>query len=227
MSAKQEPKNGNFYTICGAVVTVLWLGGLIAYGSLNVAGIKLLAPNELGDALAGAFAPLAFLWLVLGYFQQGVELRNSGEALRLQGEELRNSVEQQRELVSVSREQLHSDSEARQLERDERHRNAQPILIVRAGGWSKIGDVYQHMINISNHGKGCTGVVVSIGSSSSTINYDKLSSGDTITINKGFKSGEDEKLSMFIKYTDELLRDGLIEYYINWIDDKIDIVKCG
>lgn len=32
--------------------------------------------NEWGDLLAGLFAPLAFLWLVVGYFQQGQELRN-------------------------------------------------------------------------------------------------------------------------------------------------------
>ena len=30
--------------------------------------------NELGDALAGIFAPVAFLWLVLGYRQQGIAL---------------------------------------------------------------------------------------------------------------------------------------------------------
>jgi hypothetical protein len=33
--------------------------------------------NEVGDFLAGAFSPLAFLWLVVGYFQQGHELSAS------------------------------------------------------------------------------------------------------------------------------------------------------
>jgi len=31
--------------------------------------------NEQGDFLAGVFAPLAFGWLVLGFFQQGRELK--------------------------------------------------------------------------------------------------------------------------------------------------------
>ncbi|WP_369919770.1 hypothetical protein AB8E32_13935 [Marinomonas polaris] len=32
--------------------------------------------NELGDYLAGVFSPLAFLWLVYGYFMQNKELKN-------------------------------------------------------------------------------------------------------------------------------------------------------
>lgn len=72
----------------------------------------LMLPNEAGDFLAGAFSPLAFLWLVLGYFQQGEELKNSADALWLQGEELRNSVTQQRELVEVTKEQLAHEREA-------------------------------------------------------------------------------------------------------------------
>lgn len=49
-------------------------------------------PNEFGDLLAGILGPLALLWLVLGFFQQGEELRQSVKALELQSEELRNSV---------------------------------------------------------------------------------------------------------------------------------------
>ena len=80
------------------------------------AGDKLFAldPNEFGDMLAGVFAPLAFLWLVLGFFQQGKELKASVAALELQGKELHNSVEQQRELVKVSREQMESEVAATQ-----------------------------------------------------------------------------------------------------------------
>ena len=52
--------------------------------------------NELGDFAAGVFAPLAFLWLVLGYKQQGRELANSNAALSMQAEELRSLVENQK-----------------------------------------------------------------------------------------------------------------------------------
>jgi hypothetical protein len=51
--------------------------------------------NELGDFAAGVFGPPAFLWLVLGYRQQGRELRESSSALRSQSAELKKSVELQ------------------------------------------------------------------------------------------------------------------------------------
>jgi hypothetical protein len=70
-----------------------------------------LRPNEVGDFLAGVFGPLAFLWLVFGYYQQGEELKHSVEALKLQAEELRNSVEQQKELVEVSQDTLNLQRE--------------------------------------------------------------------------------------------------------------------
>lgn len=57
---------------------------------------KMLSSNELGDFLAGSFAPLAFLFLYLGYKQQGKELKQNTEALRLQAEELSNLVKEQK-----------------------------------------------------------------------------------------------------------------------------------
>jgi hypothetical protein len=55
--------------------------------------------NEWGDFLAGVFAPLAFFWLVLGYFQQGDELRQNTEALRLQADQLKEQVRETKLLV--------------------------------------------------------------------------------------------------------------------------------
>jgi hypothetical protein len=51
--------------------------------------------NEWGDWAAGMFAPVAFFWLVLGYFQQGDELR-------LQAIELHESVRQQGVMASAA-----------------------------------------------------------------------------------------------------------------------------
>ena len=70
--------------------------------------IVLLTSNELGDFLAGSFAPLAFLFLYLGYKQQGEELKQNTKALNLQAEELKNSVEQQKELVKIQQQELES-----------------------------------------------------------------------------------------------------------------------
>ena len=67
--------------------------------------------NEWGDFFAGASAPLAFLWLVIGYFQQGEELSQNTKALeqqekalQLQVDELKQSVEQQnKSAIALSR----------------------------------------------------------------------------------------------------------------------------
>lgn len=77
-----------------------------------------LVPNEFGGFLAGVFGPLGILWLILGFWQQGDELRNSVDALNLQSEELRNSVEQQKALVEVTRQQAKAELQALQDERE-------------------------------------------------------------------------------------------------------------
>lgn len=104
---------------------LLWIGGLVtslyvcgfvwfAYGRLGE--IQSMQLNNLGDFLAGAFGPVALFWLVLGFIQQGKELRVSSEALVVQTQELRSSVEQQKELVDISAGQLNMARENAELE---------------------------------------------------------------------------------------------------------------
>lgn len=88
--------------ILGWLITVIWIAvwAVLLYCDWkSAAGMRF---NEWGDFFAGAFAPLAFLWLVIGYFQQGEELSQNTKALeqqeralQLQVEELKQSVEQQ------------------------------------------------------------------------------------------------------------------------------------
>ena len=68
---------------------------LIVQGQ-NPADLRL---NELGDFLGGVSSPLAFLWLVLGFFQQSREIRLSNKALHLQAQEMRKGVEEHRRLA--------------------------------------------------------------------------------------------------------------------------------
>lgn len=78
---------------------------LIAYPVLDVFKLD---PNEIGDYLAGLLTPLALLWLVLGYCQQGKELKQNTEQIKLQVEELRQSVEAQiRQAKSVEANTCH------------------------------------------------------------------------------------------------------------------------
>ena len=102
----------------GLWVTFLYVTGLVI-GSILLAkvGWILLKPlelNQFGDLLAGLLGPLAIFWLILGFFQQGDELRNSVHALRLQAEELKQSVEQQKAMVTTAERQLQLDIEVRE-----------------------------------------------------------------------------------------------------------------
>jgi hypothetical protein len=62
-------------TILGFVFTGLWIASAILYGATHSKSFVGLAPNEWGDFLAGLFAPLAFLWLIIGHLQHSKELQ--------------------------------------------------------------------------------------------------------------------------------------------------------
>ncbi|MEW5969609.1 MAG: hypothetical protein AB1706_07040 [Pseudomonadota bacterium] len=64
-------------TIYGVIILLYNL----AFYFLDPEKKVLLTSNELGDFLAGAFAPLAFLFLYLGYKQQGDALNKSNQKL--------------------------------------------------------------------------------------------------------------------------------------------------
>ncbi|ELY2765872.1 hypothetical protein SMC44_001346 [Cronobacter malonaticus] len=112
---------------CGLLISVLYflmLGGVIYALELEL----MRSWNEFGDFLAGAFSPVAFLWLVLGYIQQQKELQQNTLALELQAQELKNSVEQYKEMVSVAREQLLADRESFEVSKREKERQYKPII---------------------------------------------------------------------------------------------------
>lgn len=96
------------------VYLLILAGGIPAAAYLRLIDLEPLKLNELGDFLAGAFGPLAIFWLVLGFFQQGRELRHSVTALNLQAEELKNSVKQQHAMVEITKEQLQLDIAVRE-----------------------------------------------------------------------------------------------------------------
>ncbi|MDY6458630.1 hypothetical protein [Acinetobacter faecalis] len=81
-------------------MTILWLGGIFSFYILGLFE-RPESFNELGDFLAGVFAPVAFLWLIYGYFQ-------NSEALQAQIKEMSDGVKQQAQLVNLQREQLES-----------------------------------------------------------------------------------------------------------------------
>lgn len=123
----------------GIGATGVYALGLILLIMTNWASFKMLEPNAWGDFLAGSLGPLGIFWLVLGYFQQGTELRNSVEALRLQTEELNQSVQQQKALVSISEKQHTFELEERQRQAQSEEEKALPSFIVFSAGGSSGG----------------------------------------------------------------------------------------
>jgi hypothetical protein len=86
------------------VLTVGWLVVLAIYllaSKHSFSALWDLPANNFGDFLAGAFAPVAFLWLAIAVLLQRrelelqrQELKHNREALTLQAEELRRTVEE-------------------------------------------------------------------------------------------------------------------------------------
>jgi hypothetical protein len=121
-------------SIIGLLFTALYFA--FVYWLLAARWIEILAmtPNNIGDLLAGIFGPLAILWLVLGFFQQGIELRQNTRALDQQAQELKNSVEQQKELVAIAKRQVDTALESLREERERHVQAASPSFHFSANG---------------------------------------------------------------------------------------------
>ncbi len=149
------------YRIIGAVLTLGWLATVFLYVAASGHSIFGLEPNELGDFLAGILGPVGILWLILGFWQQGDELRSSVRALELQSEELRNSVEQQRALVQVTREQAKAEIDALHEEREARKLASMPRLVLSSRGGNPIGPGrFSAALELRNLGADCSDVKV-------------------------------------------------------------------
>jgi len=95
-AARLEKSQRDWRVWFGITITVGWL----AVGSqyiLRVIGwdrFTTLPADGLGGFLEGAFAPLAFLWLVIGFFLQQRELTQNTSAINMQYEVMRKTAEQ-------------------------------------------------------------------------------------------------------------------------------------
>ncbi|MEO0484695.1 MAG: hypothetical protein AAF092_02150 [Pseudomonadota bacterium] len=141
----------------GIWASIAYLGCLLLFILLGmqIGAIKSgpLELNQLGDFLAGVFGPLALGWLVLGFFQQGHELR-------LQVTELRNSVVQQKELVVATREAVETEKLAKAVAEAARVKDAQPNFVIQATGGRKSAGEIQNTIQIFNSARTAANVRV-------------------------------------------------------------------
>jgi hypothetical protein len=75
----------------GLVVTVIWISAGLVYllGIVGWGSFIHLPTADIGSFLEGAFAPLAFLWLVIGHFMQQKEITANTKAINIQEQSAR------------------------------------------------------------------------------------------------------------------------------------------
>jgi hypothetical protein len=97
----------------GLGVTIIWISAGLFYllGVVGGNNFVHLPTADIGSFLEGAFAPLAFLWLVIGHFMQQKEITANTKAITLQEQSARRlEVHSQRDsyfkLLNLVQEQL-------------------------------------------------------------------------------------------------------------------------
>ncbi len=109
------PLESDWRILFGVTISLIYLFLMTLYVSDSV-GLSLFwdLPVELmGSFLEGAFAPLAFLWLVIGYFLQKKELMQNTEAMKMQFIEIQKSAHQsERQAESIAASEMHQRRES-------------------------------------------------------------------------------------------------------------------
>ena len=84
-SLRQRIQDLDWRVWLGVILTFAWLLLCYAYVEVSVGWdqFRHLSADQVGNFLQGAFAPLAFLWLVIGAFLQQRELSQNTEVLRM------------------------------------------------------------------------------------------------------------------------------------------------
>jgi hypothetical protein len=187
----------------GAIASVVWVLVGVAFLWLSGNWGQQLKPNEWGDVFAGLAAPMAFFWLVLGFLQQGHELKLSTRALLLQVDELKNTVEHQRQLVEVTRQQVAASIRQEEEERAARRHAAQPQFVLAPGTVSGGPQGFRYEVRLSNVGAVATNVAISVDGTSIGYVFPAvgLQEARTITLERS-SSLAGNNATFDIRYTD-------------------------
>lgn len=118
----------NFLTTIGWVLSLIWLMFVASLLRTHNLPSDL---NAIGDFVAGMASPLAFLWVVIGYYQSQEALKLQAKELSQSSEALVHQVEEMRTATKLQKEQL--DQVKNQFDNailNEKH-NLQPIFDLR------------------------------------------------------------------------------------------------
>lgn len=183
------------YGLLGICLTLIWAIIVVIYLCCTNSSPFNMKPNEFGDFWAGAVGPVALLWIVLGFWQQGQELRNSVDALNLQSKELRSSVKQQKELVATTKKQL--DQEYR-LNEEERQRTLKEH---RAGMLVALSE-------ISNYAESCIDYINELYGLWSDVNFNRPYTPSPLP---DYPQSAFDKLQEVIRFSEAEIADDLSE----------------
>lgn len=151
----------------GTIFTAIYLVGFTWFIFDRLPQLQTMELNGVGDFFAGAFGPIAFFWLILGFMQQGTELRLSADALRMQADELKASVQQQTALVA-----------AQQINLENHERSLEPLLELKYTGHREVEGEFYSSFALSSFGNYCEGVNVHLdGTSKHPISLEPLYEG--------------------------------------------------
>ena len=93
----------------GIIITAIWIIAGIVYlrgGKFSQTTIYDIPLENIGSFLEGAFAPLAFLWLVIGLFIQQKELADNTEVLR------QTSIQSEKQTQAIAATEMNARQEA-------------------------------------------------------------------------------------------------------------------
>lgn len=203
-------------TWIGIAITVAYLTAAVLLGWGKWDQFSEMKPNEIGDFLAGVVGPLALLWLILGYFQQGEELRLSTEALRQQAEELKQSVEHQQDLAEATRRQvdvqLQAFAQGRKKERDA----LRPIMWLSTRGYSSTGGATQANLKLENTGHRATEVLVECRLGSRELPawaFDTLGKNESVKLwASGLRREDIGRIRFVVAWVDGAGEKGILEF---------------
>jgi hypothetical protein len=141
------------YFKIGFGLTAAYLLVAAAYSFFMWDVLIAMKPNEFGDFLAGIFGPLVLLWVVMGFLQQGAELKYSREALLLQAKELKASVEAQKNMGEAAWAGVHAERDARSEAEKNRIRAVQPVFTLHYYTHSTFEQSAETVFSLANSGR--------------------------------------------------------------------------
>lgn len=154
--ADQRTRSEKLEDNTGYWITLVYMGCLIGMMIWRWKELTCLPLNELGDFAAGAFGPLAILWLVMGYRQQGKELKLNTQALTHQVKELNASVQQQQEMVAINKEVMAFEKQKTAEEQQRSNHAIQPSFELFGEMISADAVEIEWKLQVINHGERCT-----------------------------------------------------------------------